>query len=293
MARLVLAAQERIGALLALLGAVDDHVSFEALGLDALFCSGGREAGLDRGWPEIEATRLRTSEPRLRLLVDAEHVVSWFGARDPSFVARLRALAPSGVVTPSVGSTGLVWEHLLATVGGDPGAADRASLSVPGALLADGARALRASSWDGERPLLMLHPGAGGIAKRWPADGFARVLARLGSQRYAVAIHQGPADAEAVADFLERYRGRVIRLTDPPLPLLAGALSHATAWLGNDSGPSHLAAGLGVPTLVLFTAPNLPWSSWSAAARPLVVETETLRAADVDRVIADLTALLG
>jgi ADP-heptose:LPS heptosyltransferase len=232
--------------------------------------------------------------PRLRLLVEAEHVVCWFGARDPAFVARVRALAPSAVVAPSVASTGLVWEHLLATVGGDTIAADRASLSVPSSLLADGARALRASGWDGERPLLMLHPGAGGIAKRWPAEGFTRVLTRLGSTgKLAVVVHQGPADADAVADFVGRHHGPVLRLVDPALPLLAGVVSHAKVWLGNDSGPSHLAAALGVPAIVLFTAPKLAWRSWSAAARPLVVATDTLQVADVDRVIADLTALLG
>lgn len=303
-ARLVLGAQERIGALLVLLGAVDDHVSFDALGLDALFCSGdvssgvfcsgGREAGSDRGWPEIDAARLRTAGARLRPLVEAEHVVSWFGARDPTFVARVRALAPGAVVAPSVGPDGPVWEHLLATVGGDPIVADRAPLSVPASLIADGDRALRAAGWDGEMPLLMIHPGAGGIAKRWPAEGFARVLAELGSsRRLALAVHQGPADADAVADLSPRYRGPIVRLTDPTLPVLAGAMTHATAWLGNDSGVSHLAAALGVPSLVLFTASNLAWRPWCDAARPLVVETSVLRAPDLLQVIAAITALLG
>ena len=290
-ARLVLAAQERIAALLALLGAADEGVSFDTLGLDVLFCSGDREAGVNRGWPETDAARLRTSEPRLRPFLDAEHVVCWFGARDPAFVARVRALVPSAVVAPSVPAGGLVWEHLLATAGGEPAVADRAPLAVPASVIADGERALRASGWDGRTRLLIVHPGAGGIAKRWPAEGFARVLAELqSSRRFAAVVHQGPADAGAVADFLRRHPGPVLRLIDPALPLLAGAMSHAAAWLGNDSGVSHLAAALGVPTLALFTAPNLAWRPWCAAARPLVVATGTLRAADVDRVVADILA---
>lgn len=284
-ARLVLAAQERIAALLALLGAVDDAVDFDALGLDTLFAD-------EIGRPEPRRFFLGPPTGQAGL-ADLATMVCWLGARDPAFVARVRALVPSAVVASSVPAGGLVWEHLLATAGGEAAMGDRAPLDVPAAVAADGERALRASGWDGETPLLIVHPGAGGAAKRWPAEGFARVLAALGSaRRLAVVVHQGPADADAVADLARSHRGPLMRLVDPPLPLLAGALAHAAAWLGNDSGVSHLAAALGVPTLALFTAANLPWRSWSDATRPLVVATETLREADGDRVIAGLTALL-
>jgi len=285
-ARLVLAAQERIGALLAFLGAVDAHVRFEALGLDTLFAGEIRH-------PQPRRFFLRPPTGQAGL-ADLATIVCWFGARDPAFVARVRALSPGAVVAPSVGRDGPVWEHLLATVDGDPLTADRAPLSVPASLIADGHRGLRAAGWDGETPLLMIHPGAGGIAKRWPAEGFARVLAELGSSRnLALVVHQGPADADAVAALSARHRGPIIRLTDPTLPVLAGAMTHVAAWLGNDSGVSHLAAAIGVPAVVLFTASNLAWRPWSDAARPLVVETGALRAPDLGQVIATITALLG
>lgn len=292
-ARLVLAAQARIATLLARLGAVDDGVDFDALGLNTIFCSGGREVGSDRRWPENDAKWLRTSEPRLRPLLEAEHLLSWFGARDSAFVERVRALVPGAVLAPSLPADGRVWEHLLGTAGGSPLAADRGPLAVPGSLIAEGDRALRAAGWDGETPLVMVHPGAGGVAKRWPAEGFARVLRELRSSRtLAVAVHQGPADADAVAELRDRYRDAVLGLTDPPLPILAGAMSRAAAWLGNDSGVSHLAAAIGVPALVLFTPSNLAWRSWSDAARPLVVETSALRPADLEAVVAGLGRLL-
>jgi heptosyltransferase-2 len=37
-----------------------------------------------------------------------------------------------------------------------------------------------------------------------------------------------------------------------PLPMLAGVLSHCRLYVGNDSGISHLAAAMGVPSVVLF-----------------------------------------
>ena len=53
-----------------------------------------------------------------------------------------------------------------------------------------------------------------------------------------------------------------------PLPVLAGVLSHATAYLGNDSGISHLAAALGVPSVVLFAAEGIIWRPWADHLEP-------------------------
>ena len=43
----------------------------------------------------------------------------------------------------------------------------------------------------------------------------------------------------------------------PPLPVLAGVLSMAQAYLGGDSGVSHLAAAVGAPAVILFPAATL------------------------------------
>ena len=269
---LALAAQPRIARLLRALGVVDEALAFDALGLHALFVDAPRAARL----PAIE---------------QATRVVCWFGAGAPGFVERLRALAPGAVVASPVGDDRPVWEHLLATVGAAPEARWRAPLEIPGELLERGRRELVAAGWDGVLPLLLVHPGAGGVDKRWPTEGFARVLERV-APRIGLAVHCGPADAAPVSELMSRHRGPLLRLEAPELGALAGVLGLAAGYLGNDSGVSHLAAALGVRALVLFTATNLPWRSWSDAARPLVVATETLREADGDRVIAGLTALL-
>src|SRR5439155_869663 len=139
---LLLAAQPRIGELLAALGVVDRAIAFDALGLDRLF------------GPEP-----RDPTPVLR---EATRVVSWFGARDADFVRRLTALVPDTIVVPSVGGEHPVWEHLLASVRApiDDAARWRGPI-VPAASLADdGRRALRAAGWDGRARLLVVHPGA-------------------------------------------------------------------------------------------------------------------------------------
>ncbi len=271
----MLAAQPRIGALLRALEVVNRTVAFDALGLAALFSA-------EPGEPAPELRRAR-------------RVVSWFGSRDAGFTARLRALVPDALVAPSSQPGRLVWQHLVATVGEPLDDVDRwrAPVPAPAGLIDEGHRALREAGWDGDTPLVVVHPGAGGLAKRWPAEGFAAVLERFtGREGITLAVHQGPADAEAVAALDARIGGRTIVVKEPALQTLAGMLGCAAAYLGNDSGVSHLAATLGVPSVVLFTADNLDWRPWARRVEPLTVRTSALDAGDCLRVASALSGLL-
>ena len=94
---------------------------------------------------------------------------------------------------------------------------------------------------------LAIHPGSGSPAKNWPARRFAALVRSLGAARWLLV--RGPADDAAAA--LETVPGaRVAR--DLPLRVLAALLARAGAYVGNDSGVTHLAAATGVPTLALF-----------------------------------------
>ena len=287
----MLAAQPRIGELLRALGLVDRAVAFESLHLDALF----REEKIERG--DAEPLRIFLRPPSVQAgPAGPATIVSWFGFRDPHFVARLTALVPGAIVAPSTEAGRLVWQHLLATVRAPLEQADRwrRPVPVPARLAEEGRRALLDAGWDGDTQLVVVHPGAGGVSKRWPAEGFAAVLERLAARgRIMLAVHQGPADAEAVAALEARLRGPKIVLKEPSLPALAGMLRCATAYLGNDSGVSHLAAALGVPSVVLFTADKLDWRPWARHVEVLTVATSALDAADCEQVTAAIIAQLG
>jgi ADP-heptose:LPS heptosyltransferase len=267
-----MAAQPRIGALLVALGAAGRAVAFDTLGLETLFT----------GAP------LAADAPLARHLAASTRVVCWFGARDAQFVARLGALAPGVTIAPSTTSTMPVWAHLLAGAGIDASGADRAPIAVPPALVAEGRAALRAAGWDGRSRVVVVHPGAGGVAKRWPVDGFAGVVDALDA---TPVVHEGPADADAVCALLARVRRSALRLDNPPLPLLAGVLASARAYVGNDSGVSHLAAAIGAPSVVLFTEPALPWIPWSPTARCVTVTTSRLIRSEQAAVAAALASL--
>jgi heptosyltransferase III len=263
--RVMLAAQPRIADLLTALTVVDEACAIDRLRLDALFIDG--------------ATRAE--------LFGADRVVCWLGARDPAFARRLSAQAPSVTVAPSVGE-GIVWQHLLRTA--VPGAVPRVDpVVVPAAIRETGRAALREAGWNGESRLLFFHPGAGSAGKVWPVEGFASVIAAVASERQmAVVVHQGPADAAPVASLASHLQAPLM-LNEPALPALAGALWHATAFVGNDSGVSHLAGAVGAAAVVLFAPSNLAWQSWSATScivRVTPARMCTQEAADVIGAVA-------
>jgi len=96
---------------------------------------------------------------------------------------------------------------------------------------------------------IIIHPGAGSIRKRWPLARFlklANVLEKRGLQPQFVC---GPAEPELIEEI--RNQDRQIHsfseLTD-----LVDWLESAGGYIGNDSGVSHLAAFVGLPSVVIF-----------------------------------------
>jgi ADP-heptose:LPS heptosyltransferase len=107
-----------------------------------------------------------------------------------------------------------------------------------------------------EKPPVVIHPGSGGLAKCWPLERFLELGRLLKDTRQVRPLFViGPAETDRwgtkAAGQIERRFGL---LADPPLELLAGLLAGCLAYVGNDSGVSHLAAAVGAPSLVLFGA---------------------------------------
>ncbi|OGK77121.1 MAG: hypothetical protein A2X53_18520 [Candidatus Rokubacteria bacterium GWA2_70_23] len=278
-----LAAQPRLGRLLAGPAVVDEALSFDGLGLERLFA--------DEAVPAVLAAQLGR----------AGRVVSWFGASDERYRERLRALVPSAVIAPPVPDNsfaGPVWQHLLATLApwGVAASSCLSPLVLPEAWRALARHALAGLGAEPERPILAVHAGAGAVWKRWPAADLARVIERaVGAMRCQVLVHQGPADHEATTELhhalRERGAGRgALRLDEPDLPLLASVLQASTAFIGADSGVSHLAAAVGTASVILFPqATRERWAPWSPTALPL---RAILPEGDVDRVAQALVARL-
>jgi ADP-heptose:LPS heptosyltransferase len=102
--------------------------------------------------------------------------------------------------------------------------------------------------------LVVLFPGASNAIKMWPAERFA-VLANRIAETYKVHIlicgaHSDRATQEAVASRVSAPVARLAGKTD--LLQLAAILKHSGLYIGNDTGPLHLAAAVGTPTLCIL-----------------------------------------
>jgi ADP-heptose:LPS heptosyltransferase len=262
--------QPRLAHLLVELGAAQQARTFDGFGLEALFVDAPTPAAL------------------AETMGGASHIVSWFGARDETYRRRLRALAPRALVAPPVPDDDTpVWRHLLGTLAGW-------ELAIPERVEPLRAPPLPAGDAFAEarRPRLVVHPGSGGDWKRWPVERFAEVIRGL-SSRHAVEVlvHQGPADAEPAQRLLALLDGDATVLLQPDLPRLAGVLGAARAYLGGDSGVSHLAAAVGAPSVVLFPpATYRRWTPWSPTAVPVELQGVD---GDVARAREALTLVLG
>jgi heptosyltransferase-3 len=277
---LTFAGQLRIARLLHGFGLVEAPVDFDGLGLEALFSE-------DPVAPAVSAR-----------FAAFDHVVSWFGARDATYAARLRSIAHHAVLAPPIpaeDSTLTVWQHLLATVS-VTSPAEVAPLVIPESWRHEGQRALVGAGSDRSRPLLVVHPGAGGSWKLWPPDRLARlieaVVARQGDTQ--VIVHQGPADRDAATRLARALEAEPLWLIEPDLPVLAAILAGAAAYLGGDSGVSHLAAAVGAPSVIVFPPSTRErWVPWSPTALALVMSDEPGEAGVEDAVISRLHAWRG
>jgi heptosyltransferase-2 len=109
--------------------------------------------------------------------------------------------------------------------------------------------------WEERRlrsPLVLIHPGSGGRRKCWPLDRYLALAQWCVRQGCEVLLLHGPAETD-LGDLLSAEVGwRDRSLCPPGLLELASLLESAALFIGNDSGPGHLAAALGTPTLTLF-----------------------------------------
>jgi len=118
---------------------------------------------------------------------------------------------------------------------------------------------------------IVVHPGSGGLRKIWPLKNWWALLRFLcGHYRYPVTMTLGPAD-ERLRNFARAAEQLgVVLLEGLSLSRLAAFLSECRLFIGSDSGVSHLAALVGIPTVVMFgpTDPGI-WGPRGPNARIL------------------------
>jgi len=126
------------------------------------------------------------------------------------------------------------------------------------------------AGWSGRR-WAAIHPAAGAENRRWPAQSFAALIDLLAVADVRCFLVGGPEDdvlAQSVIDAVTEpsaVRSLAGRLALSDLPLL---VQSCDLFVGNNSGPQHLAAALGIPTVNVHSGVTDPreWGPIGPAA---------------------------
>jgi heptosyltransferase I len=102
---------------------------------------------------------------------------------------------------------------------------------------------------------VIMNPGAGWGAKRWPEQRYGEVARELAKDGIKILVNYGPGE-EALARAVEEASGGVAKAIACSLTQLIALTRRAALFIGGDTGPMHLAAALGVPVVAIFGPTN-------------------------------------
>ena len=116
-----------------------------------------------------------------------------------------------------------------------------------------GERLLSSQGIDPGEQVAVIQPGSGGREKCWHLDNFCKLAETLAAKDMQVLFLLGPAELERLdGKAIQRIEGSGKCASDLGLLEVMQILACANLYIGNDSGITHLAAGVGVPTVAVF-----------------------------------------
>jgi len=134
-------------------------------------------------------------------------------------------------------------------------------------------------------PYAIIHPAAAGPPKTWPADRFRAVASRLQQSFDLQPVFIGGTGDDLSA--FHEWR----TVAGAPLGEIKSLIAGAALFVGNDSGPAHMAAAFGIPVVVIFGASDpVVWAPWRTQAEVLT-GLDGIASVDVRQVLDALERL--
>jgi len=191
------------------------------------------------------------SEDRQRRLARYAAALSFL--HDPDLIVRqnlVRAGIDQVIVHSPLVETGHATDHFLSALAkmGIPAQENSAPcLKFPGRVNERGRQRLKSAA----DQAILLHPGSGSAKKNWPLAKFVALFEGLHHLNLPAAFVVGEAEQAVTSDLSQAVPGAPI-VSEPDIVSLAALLASARAYVGNDSGVTHLAAAVEVPVVALF-----------------------------------------
>ncbi len=139
--------------------------------------------------------------------------------------------------------------------------------------------------------MIALHPGSGSETKNWPIENWIELGNALLARDHSLIIIAGEADTARTQQLRLVWDGKPVRFAENlPLPHLA-ALLEGGAFIGHDSGISHIAAAVGARCVLLFgpTDPAI-WAPANEKVKVLRAPDGKMELLEIETVAAALWA---
>jgi ADP-heptose:LPS heptosyltransferase len=135
------------------------------------------------------------------------------------------------------------------------------------------------------RPYAVLHPFASETAKTWPRDKFLAIAQHLANDLGIEPLFVGGAN-----DDLSAF-GPYTSFQGAPLEQVKSLLAGAALFVGNDSGPAHIAAAFGRPVVVLFGSSDVDnWRPWRTE-NAVLTSAQGIHSIEVSEVLGAIETL--
>jgi heptosyltransferase-3 len=140
---------------------------------------------------------------------------------------------------------------------------------------------------------VIIHPGGGAARKCWPAERYIDLAHRLKAAGRSVRVLLGEVELEKwEPGVIEAFRTAADAETPKTLLDLLAQITRGSAFIGNDSGPGHLAGIVGLPTLSLMGEASKV-ERWRPLGPRVTTLSEPLDTMTVDAVFKRVGEMLG
>ena len=238
--RLVLCAEDQVAKLLLACRIIDEHISMQGRTCTDLFAGAESVTGQLQTW--LQACDL---------------AIGWLEDLDGTLNGTFKALGVREVIvrspfSPTIHAT-LQRDRFLEAIQEAPSSGEGdILLAVTEPLLRVGQTCLEAAGLPIGQSLVVIHPGSGSAHKCVAPGILSSLIIAIQASGATPVILEGPADQEPVEHLLQSCVSPPIVLKGLDILTVAGVLTQARLFIGQDSGVTHMAGLMGVRTVALF-----------------------------------------
>jgi len=237
-------------------------------------------ADVEAGWHHLFGEPARLPEICRSRLASAHSIFTFLAKPGDAWMRAVASIAPGAQILAIDAGP---WHHVLEST--RPLPAVRAAMSQILASIADRGIGV---PMPGESGPIAIHPGSGSPDKCWPIDSFVTLVHQLNDMGHHCRILLGEVELERwPAEWIHRLQSAAETVHPATYVDLLRELSACSAFVGNDSGPGHLAGIIGLPSVILF-GPTDPAIWKPLGPRVRTIRCQPLDSLSPDRVIQDL-----